>query len=218
MLIVLEGSEAVGKSTQIRRLVDWLNGLGMEVVSLREPGGTPLGDQLRQILLDPQSQLTPRAEALLFMTSRAELVHRVIRPALDRGATVLLDRFFLSTYAYQVFGRGLGESDVREANHLATGGLVPDLTLLLTLPLDESRRRLEGRGAGPDRMEQASHGFHERVSKAFETFATPAWQSAHPECGIIRAVDARGDEETVFGRLRETAIKGWRGSFPGRRA
>src|SRR4051812_32657866 len=100
----------------------------MEVVPLREPGGTPVGDQLRTIVLHPESQLTPRAEALLFMASRAELVHRVVRPALDRGATVILDRFFLSTYAYQVVGRGLLESDVREANHLATAGLVPDLT------------------------------------------------------------------------------------------
>src|SRR3954471_8003846 len=148
MLIVLEGAEAVGKSTQIKRLVEWLSGLGMEVVPLREPGGTPVGDQLRTIVLDPESQLTPRAEALLFMASRAELVHRVVRPALDRGATVILDRFFLSTYAYQVVGRGLLESDVREANHLATAGLVPNLTLLLTLPLEESRKRLEGRGVG----------------------------------------------------------------------
>jgi dTMP kinase len=190
----------------------------MEVVSLREPGGTPVGDELRKILLDPESQLTPRTEALLFMASRAELVNRVVRPALDREAVVILDRYFLSTYAYQVFGRGLGESDIREANHLATGGLVPDVTLLLQLPLELSRQRLQTRGAGPDRMEQASHGFHERVSKAFETFATPAWQTAHPECGIIKPVDASGDEDTVFARLRETVIKGWRGSFPGRRA
>src|SRR6267142_814120 len=133
MLIVLEGPEAIGKSTQLRLLQGWLHESEIEVLSVREPGGTPVGDRMRSILLDPGSLLSSRSEALLFMASRAELVDQVIRPALQKGTVVLLDRFFLSTYAYQIAGRGLEEADVRAANHLATGGLVPTLTMLLRL-------------------------------------------------------------------------------------
>ncbi len=217
MLIVLEGPEAVGKSTQLRRLIAWLAESGIDHVSVREPGGTPAGDQIRRILLDPGSTLTARSEALLFMASRAELVDQVIRPALAKKAVVLVDRFFLSTYAYQIFGRGLEEADVRAANHLATGGLVPTLTLLLWLPLVESLGRLERRKAGPDRMEQSSRDFHERVAGAFDTFGTPAWQAGHPECGPIRSIDATGSEQQVFDRLRTAVVEGWPGSFPSSR-
>jgi dTMP kinase len=169
---------------------------------------------IRKLLLDPASSLSSRAEALLFMASRAELVDRVMRPALASGRTVIVDRFFLSTYAYQVHGRGLDEADVRAANHLATGGLVPDLTLLLTLPLAESRSRLAARG-GPDRMEGASLDFHQRVTAAFSTFASREWQTSHPECGRIVAVDAAGSEEQVFARIRHSILDAWPGSFPG---
>lgn len=214
MLIVLEGPEAVGKSTQLRRLFEWLRGSGMDVVSLREPGGTPVGDELRRIVLDPRSALSPRAEALLFMASRAELVEQVIRPALAANKVVLLDRFFLSTYAYQIFGRGLPAEDVRAANRFATDELCPDLTVLLQLPLAESRARLERRRAGPDRMEQASVEFHERVAAAFEVFASDTWQQANPECGKIIGIDATGSEDAVFARLRAVVESAWPGSFP----
>jgi dTMP kinase len=219
MLLVLEGPEAVGKSTQLRRLVDWLRADGLDVLSVREPGGTPVGDELRRMVLDPgAAPVAPRTEALMFMASRAELVDQVVRPALTAGKVVVVDRFFLSTYAYQIFGRGLDESDVRAANHLATAGLVPDLTLLMDLPLAESMRRLEGRRGGPDRMERASQDFHERVSQAFSAFARKEWQASHPECGPIVAIDARGTEDEVFARLKQTVRSGWRGSFPGRGA
>lgn len=214
MLIVLEGPEAVGKSTQLRRLEAWLRESGRDLVSVREPGGTPLGDELRRLVLDPASSLSPRAEALMFMASRAELVEQVIRPALARKAAVLVDRFFLSTYAYQIFGRGLEEDDVRAANHLATGGLVPDLTLLLRLPLAESLGRMERRRTGQDRMERASRDFHERVTSAFEQFATPDWQRAHPECGPVVGIDATGSEGEVFARLQQAVAAKWPGSFP----
>lgn len=219
MLIVFEGPEAVGKSTQVRRLVEWLRAEGIEVLALREPGGTPVGDELRRMVLDPAAaRVAPRTEALMFMASRAELVEQMIRPALAAGTVVVVDRFFLSTYAYQIFGRGLDEQDVRAANRFATAGLVPDLTLLLDLPLAESVRRLERRRGGPDRMEQASADFHERVAGAFATFARPEWQVSHPECGPIIAIDARGTEEEVFARLKAAVHAGWRGSFPGRKA
>ena len=217
MLIVLEGPEAVGKSTQLHRLTAWLAESGIDCLSVREPGGTPVGDEIRRILLDPTSTLSSRGEALLFMASRAELVERVIRPALEQQRIVLVDRFFLSTYAYQIVGRGLDEEDVRAANHLATDGLVPDVTLLLQLPLAESLGRLERRRAGPDRMEQSSHDFHERVATAFARFGTTVWQATHPECGPIRSIDATGSEQQVFGRLRQAVIDSWPGSFPSQR-
>ena len=213
MLIVLEGPEAVGKSTQLRRLAEWLRGEGLEVVSLREPGGTPLGDELRRIVLDPANSLSARAEALLFMASRAELVEQVIRPALAAKKVVLLDRFFLSTYAYQIHGRGLPGNDSQRANHFATGGLVPDLTLLFRLPLEESERRL-GRRLEQDRMERASRDFHQRVTAAFEMFQHQEWQSEHPECGRVVAVLATGTEQEVFARLKSAVETAWPGSFP----
>lgn len=218
MLIVLEGPEAVGKSTQIRRLIEWLSGEGLDVISVREPGGTVVGDELRRIVLDPASSLSPRAEALLFMASRAELVSQVIRPALAEKKIVLVDRFFLSTYAYQVAGRGLEENDVRAANHLATDGLVPDLTLLLKLPLAESLQRMERRRTGQDRMERSSRDFHERVAAAFDQFAGRDWQESHRECGRIIAVDAMGSEQQVFARLSTAVRAAWPGSSPVRPA
>jgi dTMP kinase len=216
VLIVLEGPEAVGKSTQLRRFSAWLSDSGVDHLSLREPGGTPVGDEIRRILLDDVgSFLSPRAEALLFMASRAELVHQVIRPALANKTVVVVDRFFLSTYAYQIFGRGLAEADVRAANHLATDGIIPTVTLLLRLPLAESLARMERRRSGQDRMERSSRDFHERVAAAFDSFGTPTWQAGHPECGPIVSIDATGSEQQVFDRLRAAAIDAWPGSFPG---
>ncbi|MBW7932941.1 MAG: dTMP kinase, partial [Gemmatimonadaceae bacterium] len=134
-LIVFEGVEGAGKTTQLERLALRLGRHGAQVRTLREPGGTPVGDEIRALLLRPGAQIPPRTEALLFMASRAALVDEQVRPALARGEIVLLDRFFLSTYAYQVGGRGLPEDAVRDANAFATGGLVPDVTVLLTLPV-----------------------------------------------------------------------------------
>src|SRR3954470_15751462 len=118
-LIVFEGPEGAGKSTQLRLLADWLGQRGHYVVPVREPGGTIVGDQIRRVLLDPASDIVPRTEALLFMASRAHPVEREERPALASGATVLVDRFFLSTYAYQGVGRGLPEEELRVANKMA---------------------------------------------------------------------------------------------------
>jgi dTMP kinase len=218
MLIVLEGPEAVGKSTQLRRLVDWMTYAGLDVLSLREPGGTPLGDEMRRLVLDTDWILGARTEALLFMASRAELVEQVVRPALAAKKVVVLDRFFLSTYAYQIFGRGLPAGEVREANRFATGGLAPDLTLLLRMPLTESLKRLDRRHSWHDRIEKASRDFHERVAGAFEVFAGADWQALHPECGPVVGVDALGTEEEVFARLRSAVEEAWPGSFPHRPA
>ena len=199
-LIVLEGPEGAGKTTQLRKLAEWLSAKKKDVITAREPGGTPLGDEIRKLLLDPASDITPRAESLLFMASRAQLVEKEIGPALTRGAIVLLDRFFLSTYAYQVAGRGLPHEDIVAANRLATDGLRPDATLLLTLPVAEGLARASKRGAH-DRMERADAAFHQRVADAFAEFATQEWQKANPEAGPIVNVDARGSVDEVFRRL-----------------
>lgn len=213
MLLVLEGPEGAGKSTQLRLLTEWLAARGHEVLAVREPGGTVLGDEIRRILLDPASDIVPPAEALLFMASRAQLVERVVRPALESSSIVLLDRFFLSTYAYQGAGRGMREEDIVTANRIATGDLRPDLTLLLDLSTEEGLARVRRRGAD-DRMERAAGGFHDRVGAAFRRFATPEWQSRHPECGPIAVVDARGSETEVFARLHVVLRERWPTFFP----
>lgn len=212
LLIVFEGAEGAGKTTQLKRLADWLSARGRDVLSMREPGGTSVGDEIRRVLLDPASDITPRAEALLFMASRAELVARAIQPALDRCAIVLLDRFFLSTYAYQGRGRGIPEDELRAANVIATGGLVPDFTLLLTVPVEDGLARALDRG-GHDRMERAAIEFHERVARAFDEFSLVAWQGDHPECGPIVSLDGRGAERDVFARVIAALAARWPDEF-----
>ncbi len=207
-LIVLEGIEGVGKSTQLQHLRRHLEGRGLVATILREPGGTPAGDVIRRLVLDPGTQVDERTEALLFMASRAQLVADVIRPALARGEFVLLDRFFLSTYAYQIAGRGLPEEAVRSANALATDGLVPDLTLLLDLPPKDGLARAASRSAH-DRIEQSGAAFYDRVQKAFIEFASPEWQAQHPEAGTIVLIDAAGDEGTVAGRILNAVSRRW---------
>ena len=212
MLIVFEGPEGAGKTTQLRLVAEWLSAEGRAVLAVREPGGTPLGDEIRRLLLDPQSDIDARAEAMLFMASRAQLVERVVKPALARGDMVLLDRFFLSTYAYQVAGRGLPHDDISAANRLATAAIRPHLTVLLTLPVEIGLARASQRGPR-DRMEQADARFHERVARAFSEFATADWQRTHPEAGRIEAVDATGTIEAVFERVR-SAVEGVARNFP----
>ena len=216
MLIVFEGPEGAGKTTQLRLTAEWLSARGVSVLAVREPGGTPLGDEIRRLLLDPASDVVPRAESLLFMASRAQLMERSVTPALARGDSVLLDRFFLSTYAYQVAGRGLPHEQISMANRLATSDLRPDLTILLTLPVEIGLERATRRGP-QDRMERAEADFHRRVSQAFAEFATLAWQEAHPEAGRVRAIDATGSVEAVFGRVQQV-IDDMARNFPRRTA
>ena len=229
-LLVFEGPEGSGKTTQLRMLSEWIVARGVTsrpsgssardadtpgpplVVAVREPGGTPLGDEIRRLLLDPASDIAPRAESLLFMASRAQLVEREIQPALDSGAIVLLDRFFLSTYAYQVAGRGLPHEEIVAANRLATGVLRPDLTILLSFPVNEGLSRAAKRGRR-DRMEQEDPEFHERVARAFTEFATAEWQNAHPEAGPVESVDAQGSTRDVFKRVLSLLHKRWPDTF-----
>ncbi len=199
-LIVFEGAEGVGKTTQARRLVDVLEHGGFRCTHLREPGGTSLGEAIRNVLLEPFRTIAPSAEALLFMASRAQLVTERIQPTLAAGEIVVLDRFFLSTYAYQIHGRGLPSDQVRAANQVAVGGLVPTVTIVLHLPGNDGLARASKR-SGHDYMEQLGEDFHTRVGDAFDEFVTPAWQTAHSECGPIVSVDASGSADDVFERI-----------------
>lgn len=210
-LLVFEGAEGVGKTTQVARLVRRLASARVPCEHFREPGGTPLGDEVRTMLLDPDHVVVPRAEALLFMAARAQLVARVCARLAD-GVTVVLDRFFLSTYAYQIVGRGLPPEDVRAANRLATERLVPDLTVLLVADPDVARARMVARGH-LDRMEREDAAFHERVGSAFLAAVDPAWQRAHPEVGPVARVDADGAPDAVEARVWALLAARWPESF-----
>ncbi len=178
--ITLEGGEGAGKSTQIAALASRAVATGMEVVTCREPGGTPLGERLRAALFataEGETPPVPAAELLVFTAARAQLVAEVIRPALTRGALVICDRFADSTVAYQHYGRGLDMAIVGAANDAATGGLVPDLTLLLDLPPEQGFQRGERR---LDYLEREDMEFHRRVRRGFLELA-----GAQPERWLV---------------------------------
>lgn len=165
--IVLEGGEGAGKSSVQQALGERLSADGIDVLLTREPGGTALGERIRELVLAERAIDDPLAELLLFEAARAHLVATVIRPAIERGATVLCDRFAASSVAYQGFGRGLGREVVERANAIATGGgLIPDLTLLLDLPPDRGLARRSRDGAS-NHFEATDIAFHERVRAGF---------------------------------------------------
>lgn len=192
LFVVFEGGEGVGKSTQLARAAQWLRERGREVVETREPGGTSLGLELRQLLLDPDGSITPRAEALLYAADRAQHVESVIRPALEAGRVVLSDRYVDSTLAYQGAGRGL--ADTRRLTEWATGGLLPDITVLLDLDPATGLERAGARAA-PDRLEAASKEFHEAVRSGFLALAAAAPQR-------YAVIDAAADPDTVADQVR----------------
>ncbi len=205
-LIVLEGGDGVGKTTQLPLVAEALRARGLVVHTIREPGQTQVGLQVRELLLNPDSTISPATEALLFLSARAQVVAEVIQPALSRGEWVVADRFFVSTYAYQIAGHGLDDAQVRSANSLATGGLVPDLTLLLTLSPETAGARRASRGLA-DRLERYGPAFDARVAAAYEASVTSAWQARHPECGPIVPVRADGAVAETTGRLIEAIVE-----------
>ena len=209
---MLEGPEGAGKSTQVARIAAQLRERDVPHLVLREPGGTRTGEEIRRILLDPDSVIEAEAECLLFLASRSQIVRQVLVPAMADGKIVVLDRFFLSTYAYQIGGRGLSHDQVRAANALATGGLVPALTLLLSIDPVAGMARTTRRGA-PDRMELTGSDFHSRVSNAFRMFGTREWQRDHPECGEIVAIDAARTEDEVFEAIMKQLAARWPAEF-----
>jgi dTMP kinase len=192
LFVTIEGGEGVGKSTQARLLADRLRTTGATVVQTREPGGTPAGDRIRSLLLEPGVVLEPLTELFLYEASRVELMSRVIAPALAGGSVVICDRFIDSTTAYQAFGRGLEPGQIRAQNLSAAGGVMPGVTVLLRLDLDEAMARATHGGA--DRMECESLAFHRRVVEGFRVLA-----AAEP--GRFITVDAAGEPEHVASRL-----------------
>jgi dTMP kinase len=172
LLITLEGSEGCGKSTQAGDLAERLRAEGHPVTLTREPGGTPLGERLREVLLDPQGRgasLDPLAEYLLFAAARAAITAEVIKPALERGDIVVCDRYGDSSLAYQGYGRGVNVDRIRAVNELATAGLRPDLTVLLDLPPETGLARQ--RGEPSDRFQQEELDFHRRVREGYLALA-----------------------------------------------
>lgn len=167
MFISFEGPEGGGKTTQIARLKERLTALGRHVITTREPGGTPIGDRVRGILLDRDSHIAPMAELLLYSASRAQLVETVIRPQLAAGGIVICDRYADSTLAYQGYGRGLSLEALRQITAIATGGLQPHLTLCLDLDPAEGLRRRHASGEALNRLDALELAFHERVRAGY---------------------------------------------------
>ena len=168
LFIVFEGGDGSGKSTQLARLVESLRADGHHVVATREPGGTAIAEQIRHVILDPaNADLCDRAEALLYAASRAEHVHHVVRPALERGEIVVSDRYMDSSIVYQGLGRGLGADEVRDLNLWATEGLRPDLTIVLDVDVAFGLDRV----GTPDRLELAPREMHERIRGYYREMA-----------------------------------------------
>jgi dTMP kinase len=189
--ISLEGGEGAGKSTQNKRIIDWLAGQGLEVVETREPGGTIVSEQIRQVLLDTRNAgLGATAELLLMFAARYQLVQEVILPALADGKVIVCDRFADASYAYQGGGRGLGAETVEAVEKLVLKDLRPDLTLLFDIPVEQGMQRVAGRGEA-DRFEVESIRFFERVRAAYLERAT-----ANPQ--RFRIIDASLDEDRVW--------------------
>jgi dTMP kinase len=194
--ITLEGGEGVGKSTQLKRLAEALRARGLEVVETREPGGSPGAEAIRALLLEGDAdRWTPEAEALLFAAARADHVARTIRPAVERGAFVLSDRFLDSSIAYQGGAGGLGAQTIRRLHAIGSRGFLPDRTLLLELPAEAAANRAEARDAGAaDRIGGRGGEYHARVAAAFGAIA-----EEEPE--RFRRIEASGSADDVTQRL-----------------
>ena len=197
--MAFEGGDGAGKSTQASALATALEASGHEVVLTREPGGTPAAEAIRHVVLTPEfAGLDPRAEALLYAASRAEHVARLVRPAIERGAVVITDRYIDSSIAYQGVARGLGPDVVGEINLWATGSLLPDLTVLLDVDAGAGLARID---SAPDRLESEPEEFHATVVEAFRALA-----GGDPDRYLVIA--AHGDRDEISAQIlaRVTAL------------
>lgn len=194
--IVLEGMDGSGKSSQAGLLADWLSTRGVEVVSCHDPGATPVGDAVREILLHRHDlQITAEAEMFLYMAARSQLVREVIRPALEAGRWVVSDRFLLSNVVYQGHAGGLDNELVWRVGEVATGGLEPDLTLLLEVDLETTARRLD---RPLDRLESRGQAFRQRLCEGYHREAAR---------GGLQTIDARGDLGAVAAAVRGAVLR-----------
>jgi dTMP kinase len=204
LLIVLEGIDGSGKSTLMRQLNQNLVKYGRDVLCVEEPGGTPAGERIRQLVLDKTLQIESIAELLLYEASRRQLVQSVIRPALDEGKIVLSDRFTMSSLVYQGYGRGLSLTLVEELNWVATGGLMPDLTILLDIDVEASLLRKRGQR---DRLESAGLEFLNRVRSGYlELISQPQHNGLHLDAtqtiehltdAAMRQIREKGEEHGI---------------------
>lgn len=200
IFMTLEGGEGSGKTTHARRLCERLTAHGLDVLQTREPGGTLLAERLRSILLDhSEESIAPETEAFLILAARRQHVDHVIKPALARGMTVVCDRFSDSTMAYQGYGRGMDRRVLRTMNDLATGKLVPHLTLLFDVPVAVGLSRRRGRVATQNRLDREAERFHRKVRAGFRVLA-------RQEPRRIRVIDAAEPLETVAQTVEELII------------
>jgi dTMP kinase len=195
LFIVLEGGEGAGKTTQAQRLGAWMTELGVPFTAAREPGGTQVGEAIRDLLLERKALRMPaETELLLMLAARAAFVREVVRPALDRGRVMLADRFEYSTFVYQGIARGLGVDRAREMNRFATGGLSPDLVIVLDVPTDEGLERRRREGKGDDRIEAEGGAFMERVRAGYRELC-----GGDPKAELVRAT---GNPDEVHAAIR----------------
>lgn len=198
MFLSLDGIDGVGKSTQMRLLVEWLESLGHRVATCRDPGSTPLGESLRDLLLHSGEDhpINARAEMLLYMAARAQLVDEVIRPALDAGSVVVSDRYLLANLAYQAHANGMDRETVQRVGEIAIDGIAPDRVLLLDLDPTVADSRCDSE---PDRMESRGNAYRESVRQGFLSEA----QKAPDQIAVI---DAAGTIEAVHEAIRATVL------------
>jgi dTMP kinase len=204
--IVLEGGEGSGKSTQATLLGGWLSEAGIPHRVTREPGGTPVGEAIRGVVLGRTDlDMPPESELFLILAARAAFVSEVVRPALEAGEVVIADRFALSTLAYQGYGRGLDLGEVRRAIDLATGGLQPDLYVVLDVPVEHGLGRQKQGGMTPDRIEQEGGGFLRRVRDGYL-----ALSEEDPRAMVV---DGLGPPEEVYARIRRLLMQTFPDTF-----
>jgi dTMP kinase len=197
LFITFEGPDGSGKTTQIRLAADYLAGKGYEVVSTVEPGGTPIGEKIRGLLLDKKNlEMSPRTETLLFLASRAQLTSGVIRPALEQGKIVICDRFFDSTIVYQGIARGLGEEKMLDLSLWATEGLIPDVTFLLNIDASRGNIRKDIAGGTRDRLESQAGDFMIKVCRGYLKIAAEYSDR-------FQVIDGNKSIEEIFETVRE---------------
>jgi dTMP kinase len=200
--ITFEGGEGAGKSSHIKRLSEELRLKNYEVLPTREPGGTPTGEAIRGILQHDHAgeAIEPIAELLLFEAARAQLVGKIIRPALEKGVWVLSDRFIDSSTAYQGYGRGFGYEMIEQANTIAIGDCIPDLTILMDIPVEVGIERLRTRGGELDRMEREARGFREKVRAGYLEIA-----KRYPE--RIKVINSNREKDEVYSDISRAVFE-----------